>query len=77
MINAGERITVNNCNFGYLSHRIVLYLLNLHIKSRHTYFARVMAESNLVREHTNPYTRPAQRVEWTPTKQMLPSPNKV
>ncbi|CAD6572445.1 MAG: hypothetical protein ASARMPREDX12_005224 [Alectoria sarmentosa] len=40
MINAGERITVNNCSFGYLSHRIVFYLLNLHIKSRHTYFAR-------------------------------------
>ena len=41
MINAGERITVNNCTFGYLPHRIVFYLLNLHIKSRHTYFARV------------------------------------
>ena len=40
MINAGERLTVNNCTFGYLSHRIVFYLLNLHIKSRHTYFAR-------------------------------------
>lgn len=40
MMNAGERITVNNCTFGYLSHRIVFYLLNLHIKSRHTYFAR-------------------------------------
>ena len=40
MINAGERITVNNCTFGYISHRIVFYLLNLHIKSRHTYFAR-------------------------------------
>ena len=40
MINAGERITVNNNTFGYLSHRIVFYLLNLHIKSRHTYFAR-------------------------------------
>ena len=40
MINAGQRITVNNCTFGYLSHRIVFYLLNLHIKSRHTYFAR-------------------------------------
>lgn len=40
MINAGQRITVNNCSFGYLSHRIVFYLLNLHIKARHTYFAR-------------------------------------
>lgn len=42
MINAGERLVVNNCNFGYLSHRIVFYLLNLHIKSRHTYFVRVI-----------------------------------
>ncbi|KAL9108947.1 MAG: hypothetical protein Q9227_006343 [Pyrenula ochraceoflavens] len=40
MINAGERLVINNCSFGYLSHRIVFYLLNLHIKSRHTYFAR-------------------------------------
>ncbi|PGH14448.1 hypothetical protein AJ79_03091 [Helicocarpus griseus UAMH5409] len=40
MINAGERIMINNCSFGYLHHRIVFYLLNLHIKSRHTYFVR-------------------------------------
>ena len=40
MINAGERVTVNNCAFGYLSQRIVFYLLNLHIKSRQIYFAR-------------------------------------
>lgn len=40
MINAGQRLIVNNNAFGYLSHRIVFYLLNLHIKSRHTYFAR-------------------------------------
>ena len=40
MINAGERVMVNNCSFGYLSQRIVFYLLNLHIKSRQTYFAR-------------------------------------
>lgn len=40
MINAGERVMVNNCAFGYLSQRIVFYLLNLHIKSRQTYFAR-------------------------------------
>ena len=25
MINAGERINVNNCSFGYLSHRYVRY----------------------------------------------------
>lgn len=40
MINAGERVIVNRCAFGYLSQRIVFYLLNLHIKSRQTYFAR-------------------------------------
>jgi 6-phosphofructo-2-kinase/fructose-2,6-biphosphatase 4 len=40
MINAGERMIVNNCAFGYLSQRIVFYLLNLHIKSRQTYFCR-------------------------------------
>ena len=45
MINAGERLSVNNCTFGYLSHRIVFYLLNLHIKSRHTYFARAGTSS--------------------------------
>ncbi|KAF2462135.1 6-phosphofructo-2-kinase-domain-containing protein [Lineolata rhizophorae] len=40
LINAGERVLVNNCAFGYLSQRIVFYLLNLHIKSRRTYFVR-------------------------------------
>jgi len=40
MLNAGQRVTVNNGAFGYLSQRIVFYLLNLHIKSRQTYFAR-------------------------------------
>ncbi|CAK3808612.1 6-phosphofructo-2-kinase fructose-2,6-bisphosphatase [Lecanosticta acicola] len=40
MINAGERVVVNACAFGYLSQRIVFYLLNLHIKSRQTYFVR-------------------------------------
>lgn len=40
MINAGERMIANGCNFGYLSQRIVFYLMNLHIKSRQTYFAR-------------------------------------
>jgi len=40
MINAGQRVVVNNCSFGYLSQRIVFYLLNLHIKTRRTYFAR-------------------------------------
>ncbi|KAI9762304.1 MAG: translocase of outer mitochondrial membrane [Chaenotheca gracillima] len=45
MINAGERMMVNNCSFGYLSHRIVFYLLNLHIKSRQTYFVRAGTSS--------------------------------
>lgn len=40
MINAGERVVANNCAFGYLPQRIVFYLLNLHIKSRQTYFVR-------------------------------------
>jgi 6-phosphofructo-2-kinase/fructose-2,6-biphosphatase 4 len=40
MINAGQRVVVNQCAFGYLSQRIVFYLLNLHIKSRQTYFCR-------------------------------------
>ncbi|KAF2743458.1 6-phosphofructo-2-kinase/fructose-2,6-bisphosphatase-like protein [Sporormia fimetaria CBS 119925] len=40
IINAGERVVVNNCAFNYLSQRIVFYLLNLHTKSRQTYFAR-------------------------------------
>ncbi|MCJ1449271.1 MAG: hypothetical protein MMC23_009791, partial [Stictis urceolatum] len=45
MIDAGERLIINNCTFGYLSHRIVFYLLNLHIKSRHTYFVRAGTSS--------------------------------
>jgi 6-phosphofructo-2-kinase / fructose-2,6-biphosphatase 4 len=40
MLNAGERVVSNNCAFGYLSQRIVFYLLNLHIKSRQIYFCR-------------------------------------
>jgi 6-phosphofructo-2-kinase/fructose-2,6-biphosphatase 4 len=40
MINAGERVVVNNCAFNYLSQRIVFYLLNLHTKHRSVYFAR-------------------------------------
>ncbi|EPQ61958.1 Bgt-726 [Blumeria graminis f. sp. tritici] len=40
MINAGQSIQYNNVSFGYLSYRIVFYLMNLHIKSRAIYFAR-------------------------------------
>ncbi|KAL2760783.1 hypothetical protein ACRALDRAFT_2095794 [Sodiomyces alcalophilus JCM 7366] len=40
MINAGQRFFYNNISFNYLSHRIVFYLTNLHVKSRTTYFAR-------------------------------------
>lgn len=46
MINAGERVIANNCAFGYLSQRIVFYLLNLHIKSRQTYFCRAGTTSD-------------------------------
>lgn len=45
MINAGKSIEYNNVSFGYLSHRIVFYLMNLHIKSRVTYFARAGTSS--------------------------------
>ncbi|KAF8472485.1 6-phosphofructo-2-kinase-domain-containing protein [Kalaharituber pfeilii] len=43
MINAGETIIVNNCRMGYLPNRMVFYLMNLHIKAHHTYFARAGA----------------------------------
>lgn len=45
MINAGERIQLNNVSFGYLSHRIVFYLMNIHIKARQTFFARAGTSS--------------------------------
>ena len=35
MINAGERITVNNCSFGYLSHRYVIYFPGYSIYQRY------------------------------------------
>ncbi|KAI0398063.1 bifunctional 6-phosphofructo-2-kinase/fructose-2,6-bisphosphate 2-phosphatase [Xylariaceae sp. FL0594] len=40
MINAGQKFFYNNVSFNYLSHRIVFYLTNTHIKSRATYFVR-------------------------------------
>lgn len=40
MINAGAKFFYNNVSFNYLSHRIVFYLTNLHIKSRKTFFVR-------------------------------------
>lgn len=40
MINAGQSFFYNNLSFNYLSHRIVFYLTNLHIKSRTTFFVR-------------------------------------
>jgi 6-phosphofructo-2-kinase/fructose-2,6-biphosphatase 4 len=45
MINAGERLQLNNVSFGYISHRIIFYLMNLHIKSRQTFFARAGTSS--------------------------------
>ncbi|KAK7708561.1 hypothetical protein SLS64_006663 [Diaporthe eres] len=43
MINAGQGFFYNNVSFNYLSHRIVFYLTNLHIKSRTTFFVRAGA----------------------------------
>ncbi|KAI0016214.1 6-phosphofructo-2-kinase-domain-containing protein [Xylariomycetidae sp. FL0641] len=40
MINAGRKFFYNNVSFNYLSHRIVFYLTNTHIKTRATYFVR-------------------------------------
>jgi 6-phosphofructo-2-kinase/fructose-2,6-biphosphatase 4 len=40
MINAGQSFFYNNLSFNYLSHRIVFYLTNLHIKFRTTFFVR-------------------------------------
>lgn len=40
MINAGQTFFYNNVSFNYLSHRIVFYLTNTHIKSRATFFVR-------------------------------------
>lgn len=40
MINAGTKFFYNNVSFNYLSHRIVFYLTNLHIKTRTTFFVR-------------------------------------
>lgn len=45
MINAGEQLMYNNVSFGYLSYRIIFYLMNLHIKSRQTFFARAGTSS--------------------------------
>ncbi|CAJ2508016.1 Uu.00g092020.m01.CDS01 [Anthostomella pinea] len=43
MINAGNKFFYNNVSFNYLSHRIVFYLTNTHIKSRATFFVRAGA----------------------------------
>lgn len=45
MINAGQQLQYNNVSFGYLSYRIVFYLMNVHIKNRHTYFVRAGTSS--------------------------------
>ena len=45
MVNAGQSLHYNNVSFGYLSFRIVFYLMNLHIKSRQTFFARAGTSS--------------------------------
>lgn len=45
IINAGQRLEYNNVSFGYLSQRIVFYLMNVHTKSRYTFFARAGTSS--------------------------------
>ncbi|KAI2623453.1 6-phosphofructo-2-kinase-domain-containing protein [Xylaria nigripes] len=45
MTNAGQKFFYNNVSFNYLSHRIVFYLTNTHIKTRVTYFVRAGAAS--------------------------------
>lgn len=40
LLNVGEKITVNRVA-GYLQSRIVYYLMNLHVRPRKIYFARV------------------------------------
>ncbi|KAI1827927.1 bifunctional 6-phosphofructo-2-kinase/fructose-2,6-bisphosphate 2-phosphatase [Xylaria intraflava] len=45
MTNAGQKFFYNNVSFNYLSHRIVFYLTNTHIKTRATYFVRAGAAS--------------------------------
>jgi len=54
MINAGEKFFYNNVSFNYLSHRIVFYLTNVHIKSRTTFFVRagVTSEEDTFRSDT-------------------------
>lgn len=76
MINAGERLIVNNCSFGYLSNRIVFYLLNLHIKSRVTYFVRVCLSSDWCDWYTN-LNRPVFHSMPIPTKQTRPYPSRA
>ena len=73
MINAGERLMINNRSFGYLSHRIVFYLLNLHIKKRHAYFVRVCREDAIQLLLLIKSARQAHPVKH-PTKQMLVFP---
>ena len=46
MINAGLKFFYNNVSFNYISHRIVFYLTNLHIKSRTTFFVRAGTTSD-------------------------------
>lgn len=50
MINAGQKFFYNNVSFNYLSHRIVFYLTNLHIKSRTTFFARAGIAADVTEE---------------------------
>jgi 6-phosphofructo-2-kinase/fructose-2,6-biphosphatase 4 len=46
LINAGERMELNNASFGYLSMRVIFFLMNLHTKTRTFYFARAGVSSD-------------------------------
>lgn len=67
MINAGDKLLYNNVSFNYLSHRIVFYLTNTHIKSRTTYFVRA---GSAVEEETYKADAPLSEAGWDYAKVM-------
>ncbi len=67
MINAGEKLFYNNISFNYLSHRIVFYLTNTHIKSRATFFVRA---GTATEEESYKADAPLSREGWSYAKLM-------
>ncbi|RYP12777.1 hypothetical protein DL765_007155 [Monosporascus sp. GIB2] len=67
MINAGEKLFYNNISFNYLSHRIVFYLTNTHIKSRATFFARA---GTAIDEESYKADAPLSEAGWSYAKLM-------